>query len=65
MVVALVGLFQCFLIPSVLTNGSGDPAGQTFFHFFSIAYNVFLLRQYFFFAQRNFLQGIDLSGAQK
>ena len=31
-VVALIALFQYFLVPFVLKNGSGDPAGQTFFY---------------------------------
>ncbi|MEE8603130.1 carbohydrate ABC transporter permease [Euzebya tangerina] len=31
-VVALIGLFQYFLVPFVLKNGSGDPNGSTFFY---------------------------------
>ena len=31
-VVALIGLFQYFLVPFVLKNGSGDPGGATFFY---------------------------------
>ncbi|HUG83855.1 MAG TPA: sugar ABC transporter permease [Euzebya sp.] len=31
-VIALIGLFQYFLVPFVMKDGSGDPAGQTFFY---------------------------------
>ncbi len=40
-VIALIGLFQYFLVPFVLKNGSGDPNGQTLF------YSIYFFRMLF------------------
>ena len=43
LVIALIGLFQYFLVPFVLKNGSGEPNGQTLFyslHFFRVLFRL-------------------------
>ncbi len=42
-VIALIGLFQYFLVPFVLKNASGDPSGSTLFYslyFFRVGFRL-------------------------
>lgn len=44
LVISLIGLFNYFLVPFVLTNGSGEPNGATLFYsmyFFRVAFRLF------------------------
>ncbi len=44
LIIALIGLFNYFLVPFVLNNGSGDPNGKTFFYalyFFRVGFRLF------------------------
>jgi ABC-type sugar transport system permease subunit len=41
LIIATIGIFQYFLVPYVLKNGTGDPAGQTYFYsmyFYKVAF---------------------------
>ncbi|HEX9644269.1 MAG TPA: sugar ABC transporter permease [Acidimicrobiia bacterium] len=43
LIISLIGLFQYFLVPFVLKNGSGDPNGQTYFYnlyFYRVAFRL-------------------------
>ena len=43
LILGIVGVLQYFLIPLVLTNGTGEPGGKTLF------YNLYLFQQFFTF----------------
>lgn len=44
----LVGVFQYFLVPLVLSNGTGDPGGATMF------YNLYLYKEFFTFQNMSY-----------
>jgi multiple sugar transport system permease protein len=44
LIIALIGIFNYFLVPFVLNNGSGDPGGATLFYalyFFRVGFRLF------------------------
>lgn len=64
-VVALIALFQYFLVPFVLKNGSGDPAGQTFFYslyFFRMLFRLQDMGYAATLAWMLFLAGLAITG---
>lgn len=65
-VVALIGLFQYFLVPFVLKNGSGDPGGATFFYSMYFYRTLFRLQDMGYAATLAwllFLAGVVVTGA--
>lgn len=48
LVLSVVGLFQYFLVPLVVNNGTGRPGGATFF------YNLYLYRTFFTFQDMSY-----------
>ncbi len=64
-VVALIGLFQYFLVPFVLKNGSGDPGGATFFYSMYFFRTLFRLQDMGYaatLAWMLFLAGVVVTG---
>jgi ABC-type sugar transport system permease subunit len=53
LVLGIVEVFQYFLVPLVLNNGTGDPGGSTFF------YNLYLYKE--FFTYQNMSYGATLA----
>lgn len=48
LIIGIVGVMQYFLVPLVLTNGTGEPAGTTMF------YNLYLYKQFFTFQNMSY-----------
>lgn len=48
LVLGIVGVLQYFLVPLVLTNGTGEPGGSTLF------YNLYLYKQFFTFQNMSY-----------
>ena len=53
LVLAIVDVLQYFLVPLVINNGTGEPAGQTFF------FNLYLYKN--FFTYQNMAYGATLA----
>jgi ABC-type sugar transport system permease subunit len=65
-VIALIGLFNYFLVPFVLTNGSGEPNGSTLFYpmyFFRVGFRLFDMGYAATIAWALFLVAIIVTGA--
>jgi multiple sugar transport system permease protein len=65
-VIALIGLFNYFLVPYVLTNGSGEPNGATLFYpmyFFRTAFRLFDMGYAATLAWALFVVAIAITGA--
>lgn len=65
-VIALIGLFQYFLVPFVLKNGSGEPAGQTLFYslyFFRVLFRLQDMGYAAAIAWGLFFAGVVITGA--
>jgi ABC-type sugar transport system permease subunit len=48
LILGVVGLFQYFLVPLVVNQGTGDPGGATMF------YNLFLYKTFFFYQNMSY-----------
>jgi multiple sugar transport system permease protein len=48
LVLSIVGLFQYFLVPLVVNQGTGRPGGATFF------YNLYLYKTFFLFQDMSY-----------
>lgn len=65
-VIALIGLFNYFLAPFVLTNGSGEPNGRTLFYpmyFFRVGFRLFDMGYAAAIAWALFVVAILITGA--